>query len=66
MWVFYSACMFVYYMYLWSLERKEEDDRSPLTDGCQLPRGCWEPNSGTAARSLNCRAISPALDMCFK
>lgn len=39
----------VYNLQAWCLWSPEEADRSPgtgLTDGCELPRGCWELNHG--------------------
>lgn len=57
-----SACMPV------SLTRRLEDGMGSsgtgIMDGCELPHGFWESNSGPSEKSacsLNCWAISPAL-----
>lgn len=56
----------VYNLQAWCLWSPEEADRSPgtgLTDGCELPRGCWELNRGPVEgqRVLLTADISPAL-----
>lgn len=56
----YFACICVYHVHVWCLQRPEQAFRSPETgivDGCWLPCGCWEPSkprsSGRAASILN-------------
>jgi hypothetical protein len=39
----------VYYVHIWCPGNLEEGIRCPgtrVTDGCELPYGCWEPNLG--------------------
>ena len=43
------ACTHVHCVQVWCPQRPEEGTRSPgtgVTDGCDLPYGCWEPISG--------------------
>lgn len=57
------ACMHVYHVCAWYLQRPEEGVRSPGTeviDSCKPPCGCWELSLGVV-RGLNCRARSPDL-----
>lgn len=40
-----AACMFVYHMCVWYLQKTDEDIRSSetgVTDYCELLNGCWE------------------------
>ena len=61
------TCKSVHHMHARCLSRSEEDFRSSrigVTEGCELPCGCWEQikpvSSGRAARALNHWPISPA------
>ena len=43
------ACLSVYHMHAWSLQKPEEGIRTPgtgVTDGCETPCGCWEFHLG--------------------
>lgn len=39
---------YVYHMHAWCPQRPKEGikSRTGVVDGCELPSGCWEPNSG--------------------
>ena len=44
-----SACVSVYHTMAWCPKNSEDAVRSPgaeVTEGCEIPRGCWELNSG--------------------
>ena len=43
------ACTSVHHVSIWFSEQPEEGTESPetgATNGCELPRGCWESNPG--------------------
>lgn len=43
------TCTSMYHMHALCSQRPEEGDRlsgTGVTDGCELPRGCWEQNPG--------------------
>jgi hypothetical protein len=43
------ACVPLYHLYAWSVQRTEEDIGSPgtgVTGGCEPLFGCWESNLG--------------------
>jgi hypothetical protein len=45
-----AACISVYYVHAWCLQRPEDCVKSletGVTDRCELPIFCWELNQGT-------------------
>jgi hypothetical protein len=63
--IFFFKDLLIYYMYvhcscLQTLQKRESD---LVTDGCELPCGCWDLNSGPSEEqsgALTHLAISPA------
>lgn len=49
------ACMSVYHMHAWCLQRPEEGVESgtgAVTDDCEPPRGCWGLNLDSLKKQL--------------
>ena len=45
----------VYHLHAWCLQKSKEVIGSPETgimDSCELPRGCWESNTGPVKEQL--------------
>ena len=40
------ACMYVCTVWVQRSEEEVGSSGTGVTDGCELPCGCWEPNSG--------------------
>jgi hypothetical protein len=60
------VCMSVHYLYAVTVEAST-GIRSPgaeVTDSCELPRGCWEPNLGSLQDQQ--LFLTAELYICFK
>jgi hypothetical protein len=57
--------LFVYFMYVsvlpLSSDTQQKAALDPITDGCELPCGCWELNSGTLEEQSVLLTTEPSL-----
>ena len=61
------ACVYVYHVSAWYLQKSEEGIKSPgtgVTDSCK-PCGCWEPNV-SSARAASALYTEPSLQLHHK
>jgi hypothetical protein len=45
-WIFLSFSKDLFYLYEYTVALLRDTRIDPITDGCELPCGCWELNSG--------------------
>lgn len=60
------VCMSVHHVHLWCLRRPEEAIGYPgITDGCELPCGCGEPNPAPLQKQPVLPSTEPSLQPPF-
>lgn len=58
-WMYVFVCM----PGAWMLEEHVRPTRAGVTDGCKLPRGCWESNPGPLQQQQVSLTIVPSLEL---